>query len=63
MFKSLLRKFEEIKYILIMNNGKCELLNKYTKKIYLIFSIDEKSKNKEKLLISIQIKFNKNGFY
>ena len=61
MFKSLLRKLEEINYILIMNNGKCELLNKYTRKVYLTFSIDEKPRIKEKLLIDFYT--NKIHFY
>jgi hypothetical protein len=37
--------------VLIINNGECELLNKYTKKVYLTLSIDEKPKIKGKLLI------------
>jgi len=50
MFREILRKFEEINHILVMKNGNCEMIDKYTRKLYLKFSSSIKVKEKCRIL-------------
>ena len=51
MFKNILKKLSEIGYILTIENGKCELIDKATRKIYLTFSNNEKTSAEERILL------------
>lgn len=51
MFGKLLRKLSEINYILVIENGKCKLMDKNTRKVYLSFKANERTRVKEKLLL------------
>lgn len=55
MFKDMLRKLSEINYILVIDNGRCELVDKNTRKVYLSFKSSESTRMKERLLLNFYL--------
>ena len=51
MFKQILGKLEKRGQIMVIENGMYELIDKYTRKIYLSFSNTEPLKEKEQVLL------------
>ena len=50
MFKQMLKRFDKMNYILIIKNGVCQLVDRYTQQVYLTFSNDKTANEKEKIL-------------
>lgn len=50
MYKQMLKRFDKINYILIIKNGVCQLVNRYTQQVHLTFSNNKSANEKEKIL-------------
>lgn len=50
MFKQTLKNLDKLNYILIIQNGAYNVIDRYSRKMYVSFSNTLSAKNKEKIL-------------